>query len=72
LRRITPTDGGVVGFADGSASAALSGFTAKSPRGVQSVSGLQLLFYVPSVDSNEPIRLLGWTESLTVASEIAG
>ncbi|MFM6974450.1 MAG: hypothetical protein ACKOXM_04870 [Agromyces sp.] len=70
LRRITPTDGGVVGFADGSASAALSGFTAKSPRGVQSTSGLQLLFYVPSVDSGLPIQLLGWTESLIAASEI--
>lgn len=69
-RKITPTDGGVVGFAEGSASAALSGFTAKSARGVQSTSGLQLLFYVPAVDSTEPIRLLGWTESLIAASEV--
>lgn len=71
-RKITPTDGGVVGFAEGSASAALSGFTAKSARGVQSTSGLQLLFYVPSVDSAEPVRLLGWTEGLIAASEIPG
>lgn len=72
LRKITPTDGGVVGFADGSASAALSGFTAKSARGVQSTRGLQLLLYVPSVDSSDPIRVLGWTESLISASEIPG
>ncbi|HLP22731.1 MAG TPA: hypothetical protein VK139_01655 [Microbacteriaceae bacterium] len=72
LRRITPTDGGVVGFAEGSPSALLSGFAAKSPRGVQSVSGLQLLVYVPAVDSQEPIRILGWTESLIAAGEIPG
>lgn len=72
LRKITPTDGGVVGFAEGSASAALSGFTGKSARGVQSTSGLQLLFYVPSIDSTEPVRVLGWTEGLIAASEIPG
>ena len=71
-RKITPTDGGLVGFAEGSASAALSGFTSKSARGVQSQTSLQILFYVPAVGSSEPIRMLGWTESLISASEIPG
>lgn len=72
LRKITPTDGGTVGFADGSGSAALSGFTSKSSRGVQSTSGLQMLFYVPAVGSTDQVRVLGWTESLIAASEIPG
>lgn len=70
LRKITPTDGGTTGFADGSASAVLSGFTGKSAAGVQSTSGIQMLFYVPAVGSTDPIRVLGWTESLIAASEI--
>lgn len=72
LRRIQPTGGGVVGFGDGSGSALLSGFTGKSQRGVQSTSGLQLLVYIPAVDSAQPVRVLGWTESLIAASEIPG
>lgn len=71
LRKITPTDGGTVGFAEGSASAALSGFTGKSANGVQSTSGIQLLVYVPAVGSTEPVRILGWTENLIAASEIS-
>ena len=70
VRKITPTDGGTTGFADGSASAVLSGFTGKSASGVQSTSGIQMLFYVPAVGSTDPIRVLGWTESLIAASEI--
>lgn len=71
VRKITPTDGGTVGWQSG-ASSTLSGFTGKSARGVQSTSGLQLLFYVPAVGSNAPIEMLGWTESLVAASEIPG
>jgi hypothetical protein len=37
---------------------------------VQRVIGVQLLFYVPSVGSDEQIRLLGWSESLIGASEV--
>ena len=37
---------------------------------MQRVIGIQLLFYVPSVGSDEQIRLLGWSESLIGASEV--
>lgn len=70
VRRITPTGGGAVGFAQGSASAALSGFSGKSFRGVQSTSSLQLLVYIPAVGANETARVLGWSEALISASEI--
>ena len=65
-----PNDGGTTGFQDGSPARALSGFTAQSAKGVQSTRELQLLFYVPAVGSDEPIRLLGWSESLVNASEV--
>ncbi|MGX5696067.1 hypothetical protein ACWKWP_07720 [Agromyces soli] len=65
-----PNDGGTTGFQDGSPARALSGFTAQSAKGVQSTRDLQLLFYVPAVGSDEPIRLLGWSESLVSASEV--
>jgi hypothetical protein len=66
---VTPNDGGTIGFEPGPA-AALSGFGDKSAKGVQRVIGVQLLFYVPSVGSEEQIRLLGWSESLIGASEV--
>lgn len=65
-----PNDGGTTGFADGSPARALSGFTEQSAKGVQSTRDLQLLFYVPAVGTDEPIRLLGWSESLVSASEV--
>jgi hypothetical protein len=68
--KVTPNDGGTIGFEAGAPRAALSGFTEKSARGVQRVIGVQLLFYVPSVGSDEQIRLLGWSESLIGASEV--
>ena len=68
--KVTPNDGGTIGFESGAPGAALSGFTEKSARGVQRVIGMQLLFYVPSVGSDEQIRLLGWSESLIGASEV--
>jgi len=68
--KVTPNDGGTIGFEAGAPGAALSGFTEKSAKGVQRVIGVQLLFYVPSVGSDEPIRLLGWSESLIGASEV--
>ncbi len=67
--KVTPNDGGTIGFEPGPA-AALSGFSDKSAKGVQRVIGVQLLFYVPSVGSEEQIRLLGWSESLIGASEV--
>lgn len=67
--KVTPNDGGTIGFEPGPA-AALSGFGDKSAKGVQRVIGVQLLFYVPSVGSEEQIRLLGWSESLIGASEV--
>jgi hypothetical protein len=68
--KVTPNDGGTIGFEAGAPGAALSGFTEKSAKGVQRVIGVQLLFYVPSVGSDEQIRLLGWSESLIGASEV--
>jgi hypothetical protein len=68
--KVTPNDGGTIGFQEGAPGAALSGFTGKSAKGVQRVIGVQLLFYVPSVGSEEQIRLLGWSESLIGASEV--
>ena len=68
--KVTPNDGGTIGFQEGAPGAALSGFTGKSARGVQRVIGVQLLFYVPSVGSDEQIRVLGWSESLIGASEV--
>jgi hypothetical protein len=67
--KVTPNDGGTLGFEAGPA-AALSGFSEKSAKGVQRVIGMQLLFYVPSVGTEQQIRLLGWSESLTGASEV--
>ena len=67
--KVTPNDGGTIGFQAGPAGA-LSGFTGKSAKGVQRVIGVQLLFYVPGVGTDEQIRLLGWSESLIGASEI--
>ncbi|MFB6609349.1 hypothetical protein ACFCVO_03455 [Agromyces sp. NPDC056379] len=68
---VIPNDGGTIGFKPGAA-AALSGFTGKSAKGVQRVIGIQLLFYVPGVgnESEDQIRLLGWSESLIGASEV--
>ncbi|WP_139416911.1 hypothetical protein [Agromyces laixinhei] len=68
---VVPNDGGTIGFQPGPA-AALSGFTGKSAKGVQRVIGVQLLFYVPGVgnESEDQIRLLGWSESLIGASEV--
>ncbi|MEV1129354.1 hypothetical protein [Agromyces sp. NPDC049794] len=68
--QVTPTNGGTIGFEAGAPGAALSGFTDKSAKGVQRVIGVQLLFYVPSVGSDEQIRLLGWSEGLIGASEV--
>ncbi|MFC5790148.1 hypothetical protein EDM22_13640 [Agromyces tardus] len=68
--KVTPNDGGTIGFEEGAPGAALSGFTEKSAKGVQRVIGIQLLFYVPAVGSEDQIRLLGWSESLVGASEV--
>jgi hypothetical protein len=71
--KVTPNDGGTIGFESGAPGAALSGFTEKSAKGVQREIGIQLLFYVPGVgtgDENQQIRLLGWSESLVGASEV--
>lgn len=65
-----PNDGGTTGFGDGSPARALSGFSEQSAKGVQSTRDLQLLFYVPAVGTDEPIQLLGWSESLVSASEV--
>ncbi|GAA1832433.1 hypothetical protein [Agromyces salentinus] len=68
--KVTPNDGGTIGFQEGAPGAALSGFTGKSAKGVQRVIGVQLVFYVPAVGSEEKIRVLGWSESLVGASEV--
>ncbi|GAA1950692.1 hypothetical protein [Agromyces allii] len=68
--KVTPNDGGTIGFQDGAPGAALSGFTGKSAKGVQRIIGIQMVFYVPAVGSDEQIRLLGWSEGLVGASEV--
>ncbi|MFF2369570.1 hypothetical protein [Agromyces sp. NPDC058110] len=68
--KVTPNDGGTIGFQEGAPGAALSGFTGKSAKGVQRVIGIQMVFYVPAVGSDEQIRLLGWSEGLIGASEV--
>jgi hypothetical protein len=68
--KVTPNDGGTIGFEEGAPGAALSGFSEKSAKGVQREIGIQLMFYVPAVGSDEQIRLLGWSESLIGASEV--
>lgn len=68
--KVVPNDGGTIGFQDGSPGGALSGFDEKSAKGVQREIGIQLLFYVPAIGSDEQIRLLGWSESLIGASEV--
>ncbi|WP_353814302.1 hypothetical protein [Agromyces sp. SYSU T00266] len=68
--KVTPNDGGTIGFKEGQPGAALSGFDEKSAKGVEREIGIQLMFYVPAVGSEEQIRLLGWSESLIGASEV--
>jgi hypothetical protein len=68
--KVTPNDGGTIGFESGAPGAALSGFDEKSAKGVQREIGIQLMFYVPAIGSDEQIRLLGWSESLIGASEV--
>lgn len=68
--KVTPNDGGTLGFGEGQPGGALSGFTGKSAKGVQREIGIQVLFYVPAVGSEEKIRVLGWSESLIGASEV--
>ncbi|MCI2958156.1 hypothetical protein MN032_10655 [Agromyces atrinae] len=67
---VTPNDGGTVGFGEGVPAAALSGFTAKSSKGVTRSSTIQMLFSVPAIGSDDKIVLLGWSEAITSASEI--
>ncbi|GGE86676.1 hypothetical protein [Mycetocola zhadangensis] len=50
--------------------AALSGLT-ETEKGVQSTYSDQLLFYVPPAGSSDQIRLLGFSQGLTAAAELA-
>ena len=50
--------------------AALSGLT-ETEKGVQSTYSDQLLFYVPPAGSTDKIRLLGFSQGLTAAAELA-
>lgn len=68
--KVTPNDGGTLGFGENQPGGALSGFTGKSAKGVQREIGIQVLFYVPAVGSDEKVRVLGWSESLIGASEV--
>ncbi|MWB98638.1 hypothetical protein [Agromyces seonyuensis] len=68
--KAVPNEGGTVAFQEGGPRAALSGFTNASAKGVQHTTGLQVLYYVPGVGSDEQIRVLGWAESLIAASEV--
>ena len=66
----THTAGCMLLFEEGAPGEALSGFTENSAKGVQREIGIQLMFYVPAIGSDEQIRLLGWSESLIGASEV--
>lgn len=60
-------DGAKVGAGD--VTAALTGVS-ESTKGLSTTYGYQLLFYVPPADSNEKIRLLGFTQAPISAKEL--
>ncbi|WFR66405.1 hypothetical protein P9139_16395 [Curtobacterium flaccumfaciens] len=48
---------------------ALSGVDS-STKGISATYGVQLLFYVPPVGTDDKVVLLGFTQGLTAASEV--
>ncbi|MER3389086.1 MAG: hypothetical protein RJQ01_03550 [Microcella sp.] len=65
---VTPTQSGAAVNSSGAVEA-LSG-SAQSTRGIIATYGLQILFFVPPLDSTEPVRVLGYTQGLVSAKEV--
>ena len=65
---VTPTQSGAAVNSSGAVEA-LSG-SAQSTRGIIATYGLQILFFVPPLDSTEPVRVLGYTQGLVSAREV--
>ncbi len=66
---VTPTQSGAAVNASG-AVAALAGIES-SERGITATYGVQVLFYVPSLENpDDPVVLLGYTQGLVAASEV--
>ena len=65
---VTPTQSGAAVNASGAVEA-LSGRT-QSTRGIIATYGIQVLFYVPPLGSDEQVRVLGYTQGLVRALEV--
>ncbi|MCJ1712675.1 hypothetical protein [Curtobacterium sp. VKM Ac-2922] len=68
IEKVTPTADGAEVNTEGAVKA-LSGVDS-SKKGVSATYGVQLLFSVPAVGSDDKIVLLGFTQGLTAASEV--
>ncbi|ROP66508.1 hypothetical protein [Curtobacterium sp. ZW137] len=68
IEKVTPTASGAEVNTEGAVKA-LSGVDS-SKKGVSATYGVQLLFSVPAVGSDDKIVLLGFTQGLTAASEV--
>ncbi len=68
VEKVTPTASGAEVNTEGAVKA-LSGVDS-SKKGISATYGVQVLFYVPPVGSDEKAVLLGFTQGLTAASEV--
>jgi len=66
---VTPTQSGATVNASGTVAALAN--VESSERGITATYGVQLLFYVPSLENpDDPVVLLGYTQGLIAASEV--
>ncbi|SDQ83730.1 hypothetical protein SAMN02800687_2777 [Curtobacterium sp. UNCCL20] len=68
IEKVTPTAAGAEVNTEGAVKA-LSGVDS-SKKGITATYGVQLLFYVPPVGTDDKVVLLGFTQGLTAASEV--
>lgn len=68
IEKVTPTAAGAEVNTEGAVKA-LSGVDS-STKGITATYGVQLLFYVPPVGTDDKVVLLGFTQGLTAASEV--
>jgi hypothetical protein len=68
IEKVTPTAAGASVNTEGAVKA-LSGKDS-STKGITATYGVQVLFYVPPVGTDDKIELLGFTQGLTAASEV--
>ncbi|MBA8990642.1 hypothetical protein FHW23_001888 [Curtobacterium pusillum] len=68
IEKVTPTAAGAEVNTEGAVKA-LSGVDS-STKGISATYGVQLLFYVPPVGTDDKVVLLGFTQGLTAASEV--